>query len=100
MREYHVRICDARRAAGNEPQSEVRHRTKRTAAGRGQHVFLTRRVTRQKWLFDTGRRGRENDDLLGSDDRQLAADAMVTKVLVRGEAVTAPATSTMDQERF
>jgi hypothetical protein len=36
-------------------------------------------------------RGSEADDLLGGDDRQLAADAMVTKVLVRGEAVTAPA---------
>ena len=39
----------------------------------------------------TAERGRETDDLLGRDDRQLAADAMVTKVLVRGEAVTAPA---------
>jgi hypothetical protein len=38
----------------------------------------------------TAERGRETDDLLGSD-RQLAADTMVTKVLVRGEAVTAPA---------
>jgi hypothetical protein len=39
----------------------------------------------------TAERGNETDDLLGSDDRHLAADAMVTKVLVRGEAVTAPA---------
>jgi hypothetical protein len=34
---------------------------------------------------------RGSDDLLGDNGRQPAADAMVTKVLVRGEAVTAPA---------
>jgi len=36
-------------------------------------------------------RGSETDDLLGGNARQLANDAMVTKVLVRGEPVRAPA---------
>jgi len=35
-------------------------------------------------------RGSETDDLLGGNARQLASDAMVTKVLVRGEPVRAP----------
>jgi hypothetical protein len=39
----------------------------------------------------TAERRRETDDLLGDNGRQLPADAMVTKVLVRGEAVNAPA---------
>jgi uncharacterized protein len=37
------------------------------------------------------KRGSESEELLGGNDRQPATDAMVTKVLVRGEAVTAPA---------
>ena len=37
------------------------------------------------------KRGSESEELLGGNTRQPAADAMVTKVLVRGEAVTAPA---------
>src|SRR5262249_55027714 len=36
-------------------------------------------------------RGGESDELLGGNARQPATDAMVTKVLVRGEAVRAPA---------
>ena len=36
-------------------------------------------------------RGSETDDLLGGNARPLANDAMVAKVLVRGEAVRAPA---------
>jgi hypothetical protein len=36
-------------------------------------------------------RGTESDELLGGDARQPAADALVTKLLVRGEAVEAPA---------
>ena len=36
-------------------------------------------------------RGSETDDLLGGSPRQLASDAMVTKVLVKGEPVRAPA---------
>jgi hypothetical protein len=39
----------------------------------------------------TAEHGNETDGLLDDNGRQLAADAMVTKVLVRGEAVTAPA---------
>jgi len=35
-------------------------------------------------------RGSETEELLGGNARQPAADAMVTKVLVRGEAVRAP----------
>jgi hypothetical protein len=37
------------------------------------------------------KRGSESDELLGGNDRQPEADAIATKVLVRGEAVTAPA---------
>jgi hypothetical protein len=36
-------------------------------------------------------RGSESDELLGGNTRQPSADALVTKVLVRGEAVQAPA---------
>jgi uncharacterized protein len=36
-------------------------------------------------------RGSETDDLLGGNARQLASDAMATKVLVRGEPIPAPA---------
>ena len=36
-------------------------------------------------------RGSDSDELLGGNTRQPAADAMVTKVLVRGEAIRAPA---------
>ena len=36
-------------------------------------------------------RGSESDELLGGNARQPATDALVTKVLVRGEAVAAPA---------
>jgi hypothetical protein len=36
-------------------------------------------------------RGSESDELLGGNARQPAADAMVTKVLVKGEPVRAPA---------
>jgi uncharacterized protein len=38
-----------------------------------------------------GERSSESEELLGANFRQLAADAMVTKVLVNGEAVRAPA---------
>jgi hypothetical protein len=36
-------------------------------------------------------RGSETDDLLGGNTRQPASDAMVAKVLVRGEPIRAPA---------
>jgi len=36
-------------------------------------------------------RGSESEELLGGNARQLATDALVTKVLVKGEAVRAPA---------
>jgi uncharacterized protein len=36
-------------------------------------------------------RGSESEELLGGNDRQPAVDALVAKVLVRGEAVPAPA---------
>jgi hypothetical protein len=39
----------------------------------------------------TAERGNEADELLGDNDHQLAADPIATKVLVRGEAIAAPA---------
>jgi uncharacterized protein len=74
-------------AIPQEPKAEVPSEGSRSGVGAGTKT----RPLAGPAVPLIAERGAESEELLGGNDRQQAVDALATKVLVRGEAVTPPA---------